>query len=231
MTAFHDDPAIKEKYLARVEAHRLADEIVQRFGYWEEGKGCAVGCTLHGSEHSDYECELGIPEMIARLEDVIFEGLPNELARAWPSRFLSAINPGADLSQVANQFCFWLLTSPEMRLDELAEPSGKIAIASVADLYRRRFDCDEPTATEWAAASAAADDAASNAASYVARAAARTAAAAANAAWADARSFAYNPTADAASLAARTAGGEVAWTLMAARLEKLLDSAPACRLG
>jgi len=60
MLAFHNNPAIKEKYLARVRAHRVADEIVKG-RYWENGKGCAVGCTLHSGKHMSYESELGIP--------------------------------------------------------------------------------------------------------------------------------------------------------------------------
>ena len=233
LVAFHGDPAIKAKYLARVETHRIADEIVQRYAYWKNGKGCAVGCTIHGFDHSDYECELGIPEPIAWLEDMIFEGLPAEQAKAWPSRFLVAIKPGADLSQVADRFCYWLLTSPLLRLSELADPSGKIAIASVANLYRRRLDHDEPTATEWADARNVASAVADNSIRVTARAAARaaSAAASANAAWAYARYFDNDPIGGAAQLAARAAGGEIAWTFMAARLEKLLDSAPACRLG
>ena len=240
LVAFHGDPAIKAKYLARVEAHRVANEIVQEYGYWEDGKGCAVGCTLHGNQHKDYESELGIPEPIARLEDAIFENLPVELAKAWPSRFLSAIKPGADLSQVVDRFCFWLLTSPDMRLDELAEPDGKLAIARVVDLYRRRFDRDEPIATEWAAARAAASDAAGDVASNAAKAAALAAArvvawttttsdasdAARSAAFAAAWATAWATVSDAARSAALAAGRAAAWVLMATGLEELLGSAP-----
>ncbi len=33
MLAFHGDPAIKAKYLGRVKAHRLADELVKGQGW------------------------------------------------------------------------------------------------------------------------------------------------------------------------------------------------------
>ena len=59
--AFHGDPTIKTKYLDRVQAHAKADQLVQGYGYWKDGKGCAVGCTIHGSRHRDYETELGTP--------------------------------------------------------------------------------------------------------------------------------------------------------------------------
>lgn len=54
MKSFHNDQKIKTKYLARVRAHQKADEIIKG-QYWEDGKGCAVGCTLHSSNHNAYE--------------------------------------------------------------------------------------------------------------------------------------------------------------------------------
>ena len=169
LIAYHGDPAIKAKYLARIEPHRGADEVVQGF--------------------------------------------------------LAAIKPGADLSQVVDRFCLWLLTSPDMRLAELAEPDGKLAITQVADLYRRRLARDEPTVTEWAAARTARTvagtavwDAFRSTASDAARAAARAAANAADAAGAAENATANADAADAARFAA--------WILMATSLEELLGSVP-----
>lgn len=102
MKSFHNNPTIKAKYLERITAHEKADEIVKGI-YWEEGKGCAVGCTVEksdGTQHSSFETELGLPEWLARLEDTIFEGLPNEEAKTFPRRFLEAINVGSDLTAV-----------------------------------------------------------------------------------------------------------------------------------
>jgi hypothetical protein len=107
--SFHSDSSIKSNYLARVAGHADADEIVKG-RYWENGKGCAVGCTIHGEAHESFERELGVPRMLAWLEDVIFEGLPNRLAKTWPERFLSSIAPGRDLSPVGWRFLHWLLT-------------------------------------------------------------------------------------------------------------------------
>src|SRR5258708_1011448 len=55
--------------------------------------------------------------MLARLEDRIFETLPNAEAQLWPARFMGAINPGVDLTRVGWQFLHWLLT------DETVNPS------------------------------------------------------------------------------------------------------------
>src|SRR5271166_6347579 len=101
MKAFLNDPKVKEKYILRVKQHQELDEIIKG-QYCENGKGCAVGCTIHSKEHSSYETELGIPEWLARVEDTIFEGLPNEVAETWPLNFLSSINLGANLDNIKN---------------------------------------------------------------------------------------------------------------------------------
>ena len=131
MLSFHSDSAIKANYLARVAGHADADEIVKG-RYWENGKGCAVGCTIHGESHESFERELGVPRMLAWLEDVIFEGLPNRLAKTWPERFLSSIAPGRDLAPVGWQFLHWLLT--ESRLSEFDHVLIKAEVARCAEV-------------------------------------------------------------------------------------------------
>jgi len=108
LLAYHGDDAIKTAIMAQLAGHREADEIVKGH-YWEDGKGCAVGCTVHSGNHAEYEPRFGIPQVLARLEDRIFEGLPNDKAKEWPERFMGAIKPGADLSQVWPKFAAWLL--------------------------------------------------------------------------------------------------------------------------
>lgn len=111
MRAFHGKQEIKDFYLARVRAHAAADEIIHGV-YWEKGKGCAVGCTVHAPDHLAYETELGIPNTLAGVEDSIFEALKIERAKLWPEQFLMAPNVGADLSLVWPKFAIWLLTDP-----------------------------------------------------------------------------------------------------------------------
>ena len=104
MIAFHGDPEIKKKYLERVRAHRRTDEIIKG-KYWENGKGCAIGCTIHSNLHANYETELGIPRILAKLEDGMFEGLPNDYAMKWPEKFLDAIPVGADFIFCMAKIC------------------------------------------------------------------------------------------------------------------------------
>jgi hypothetical protein len=117
MLAFHNDPSIKARYLDRVRLHARADEIIHG-SYWENGKDCAVGCTVHSSKHANYETELGIPIMLARLEDRLFEGQSNGRSKEFPERFLLAAKVGADLSRVGWKFLHWLLTEELVSRDD-----------------------------------------------------------------------------------------------------------------
>jgi hypothetical protein len=135
MLAFHGKQEIKNLYLARVRAHRKADQIIKGV-YWNKGKGCAVGCTIHSRDHRAYETELGIPTILARLEDGIFEWLPDEQAMKWPEQFLSAIKPGADLSMVWPKFAVWMLVDPKCGVLQFAKTEmEKKSITDMADAY------------------------------------------------------------------------------------------------
>jgi hypothetical protein len=116
LKAFHNDEAIKLKYLNRVKQHAELDEITKG-KYWENGKGCAVGCTIHSGKHNRYETELGIPEWLAHLEDKIFEGLPEVRAKLWPEEFLSNINLGSDLEKTKTPFLILVLERNLVSLD------------------------------------------------------------------------------------------------------------------
>lgn len=119
LQAFHGDPAVKAFYINRVRAHRLADNLIQG-KTWEHGKGCAVGCTLEAYDHSRYPIELGIPEWLGRLQDRLFEGLPNSEAMMFPEVFYERIEPGAtQFETVKWKFSLFLLGENAARVSEL----------------------------------------------------------------------------------------------------------------
>jgi hypothetical protein len=206
LIAFHGDTALKERYLNRVRVHAAADEIIHG-KYWENGKGCAVGCTIHSGTHSKYETELGVPQMLARLEDRLFEGMANGNSKEFPGRFLEAIPVGADLSRVHWLFLHWLLSEELASRDDLRVAKEIKACADVlvpltkgepcdhaaADLARRAV-LESRSRISWPPAYAA--DAAAYAAAYAADAAAAAAAAYAAYAAAAARRQSYQRMAD-----------------------------------
>lgn len=185
MKAYHGDPQIKTGILKQLEAHRAADQLVKGV-YWSAGKGCAVGCTIHSGNHMEYEHRFGIPVILARLEDCIFEGLPNDQAMGWPIRFMSAIPVGSDLSLVGWRFLHWLLTdeisisvSDDTEIENI-NVQCRSAIADCAEILRLKAKDLSVTARATA-----------HAVHVAARATARATAHAADAAYAAAYAAAY----------------------------------------
>jgi hypothetical protein len=224
MIAFHGKQEIKDEYLNRVKSHQIADEIVKGT-YWEDGKGCAIGCTIHSSDLSAYETELGIPRILARLEDGIFEKLPNHLAMIWPERFLDAITPGADLGLVWPRFAIWMMIDPKWGVAQFAKSDqSKKSIRDVANVYKIKLIGENISRETWtaaAAAAAAASDAAYADAAAAAAYAAYAAAAAAYAADAAYAAYAIVDAADAAYATAEVADARIKWRI--AQSEKLLE--------
>ena len=187
--AFHNDPALAEMIRNQVQAHYDADEIVQG-RYWENGKGCFIGCIAHGDSVATVEQLTGWPIMLTRIAENIFEGLPNDKAKDFLPRTMAAPKIGADLSLVSWKFLHWLVDDV---LREYGTDDVRIACAPALEIVAAKARGDTVTR---AAARAAADAAA--AAAYAAYAAADAAAAAAYAADAAADAAAY-AAADAAA--------------------------------
>ena len=134
LIAYHNDPKLKRRVLKQLRAHAKADELIKG-NYWRDGKGCAVGCLLHDPNggHARYEPEFGVPQMLARLEDAIFEGLPVARSKTWPVEFMRSIALGADLSRVGWQFLHWLLTDKTVN-PGIDHPLVRDAVKQCADV-------------------------------------------------------------------------------------------------
>lgn len=203
MQAFHNDPRIKADLIAQLEAHYAADEIVKG-KYWENGKGCAVGCCIHGDDHRLFPSLFGIPESIAHLMDGIFEGLPNEQAKEFPLSGINSIQVGADLTKVENLFIEWLLIDPTHGINRF---NSNPCIPAVAALHRRVVNGGPVSSEEWTSAR-------NDAAVYAAYAAAAYGAAV------------YAAYASYAAAAYATAAREAAREAQSQKLIELLAAAP-----
>lgn len=186
MLTFTDTPVTKEMLITSLGRHALADAFIKgTYGRErDDGKGCAVGCSLREftkkqSSHSEYERLFGTPKVLAHLEDGIFEGLPLAESKLWPLQFANAIPVGRDLSMVWPKFAHWLLVDEKFGAINFARPGrARKAILRVSALYSRCVDGDKPSKKEW-------NDAADDAAAYAAAVAADYAAAYAAAVAAD----------------------------------------------
>ena len=164
LQAFHNDPKIKEKYLNRVIAHQKADRLIRGIT-WEDGKGCAIGCTLEAYDHSRYPIELGIPEWLARVEDTLFEGMTKKKSETWPKIFLKSIPVGVDLEKVKVPFVVIILehslkTLDSLKVDHKEFPDvvkaikGSHAAVEQMIVAQKSGDRDKITAAAWSAESA-----------------------------------------------------------------------------
>jgi hypothetical protein len=83
------DSKLAATVMAELKWHREQDNLL-RGQYWEDGKGCAVGCLLKGDNHEEYPEAFGIPIMLAQLEDRFFEGVTKKRSVVWPEEFMGA---------------------------------------------------------------------------------------------------------------------------------------------
>lgn len=181
LIAFFNDKNIKKKYIDRLKQHKKQNEIVHGV-YWEDGIGCAVGCTIHSSDHSKYESEMGIPKWLPYIKDQLFEGMQGD--KNFPLRLMKAIPVGTTEEQfdtVKHKFLTFCLKKIRKNIKH---GTIKDAIQNIIDLHSKAAEGKYITDSEWEAASAAAD---------VAEAAAR---AAKVAAWSAARAVEYKKMAD-----------------------------------
>jgi len=225
MKIFHGDSALADMYLSRVQSHYNADEIIKGT-YWENGKGCAVGCTIHSSNHKDYETLIGLPEGVAKLQDRIFENLPDALAKEFPLQLIKACHKstGKVSDHITKKFFLWLLTEELSPIYEKQSDTYKNAIekcvkaisdevfnnaaSHAASDAARAISYADADATAAARAISYASDAAravsyadADAASYAARAISYASYAASDASYADAASYAASHAARAISYA------------------------------
>jgi hypothetical protein len=96
-------------------------------------------------ETTDGDQHIGIPMILARLEDRIFRGLDKKRAR-----FLQAPKVGADLSMVWPQFAHWMLVDPHAGVIQFAKTAPtRDAIQAVADLFCGWIAGVKPPREEW----------------------------------------------------------------------------------
>ena len=218
-----------DKLRQEVAAHVAADSIVQGT-YWdtEDNKGCFIGCLARGADPAINETAYGLPMMVQRIAENIFESLLADEAKAFFAALPDAVRcDGKDLSKVG-----WQFLAAELR----SLPEQFAEIQAVVDPVITGMDL-LASGQEWSAADVAdaaawsdAADAAADAAAAVAADAAAWAAAAA--AWAAADAAAWAAADAAAAWAAAADAADAADAAWAARLRqrdlllRLISEAP-----
>ena len=181
--------------LSKEVEHHVACDKIQQGCYWDGSYGCFIGCLSHSSDTTKVQDTYGLPIMLQRIAESIFESLPLKEAQAFFAAFPTAVGcDGKDLSKVGWQFLASELRSLPPQPAEIAAVIKPVIVGM--DLLA--------AGQEWPAAAYAAARADADAA-YDADAAAADARAADADAYAAAAAAAYAAYADAAYAAARAA--------------------------
>lgn len=148
LRAYQNCTHTKAQAVAMMQEHRRLDHLIQGThteGEGETRKGGLVGCAT-GSDHTLFESAFAIPCALALLAEDIFERLPTAESKNFAVDFFEHINEGADLSNVYDQWCAWMLGDP---VDGLATIFNEGAEKEMAVLFTRAAGGDEPSKAEW----------------------------------------------------------------------------------
>ncbi len=157
MLSYLNDVKVKEKFVTRMQDHIDADELIRNVGF-ENGRGCAVGCTLNRYDPNAFENELGIPEWIAHIIDFIHDNASNDV---WPSfalDFLNAVPVGKDLDCLKAKINIFILKLNKKRvesLDYLDEKIRHIVLSSINKCIELH-NSESAAESAWSAARSAA---------------------------------------------------------------------------
>ena len=209
LTKNHETLAIE------VKRHVEADAVLQGT-YWDGSKGCFIGCLAHSSDATALGEMYGLPLVLVRICENVFERLPADDAKSFFAAIPDAVGrDGKDLTRV-----HWAFLASELR----ALPEFDAATQSVIDPVIAGMDL-LASGGEWSRDDAyAAADAAADAAAYAAAYAAADAPhAAASAAYAAADSAAY-AAADSAAYAAHAAADSAPYAARAAARMRQRDT-------
>ena len=211
-----------------VAKHIKADAVAQMY-YWNGSRGCFIGCLSQGYNPTVIEDEYGIPVVVSKISESIFENLSKEDAIQFFSDFPDAVEvDNKDLSLVQWQFLRdTLKRMPEKQGDaKKAIDTVITGISLLADGKEwSEDDARKAAAADVAAAAKCAAEAAADGAAYgaadVAAAAYTTAAY-----YAAATHAAYTAAYYAADVAADVAGREAEIKRQAESLLNLIKNAP-----
>ena len=153
-----------DKLRQEVAAHIAADSIVQGI-YWdtENNRGCFIGCLAKSNDPAINEATYGLPVMVQRIAESIFEALPADQAKAFFAALPDAVAcDGKDLAKVGWQFLAAELRSlPDQpaEIQAVIDPviAGMDLLASGQEWSTAADAAARAAAAAWADAAARAD--------------------------------------------------------------------------
>ena len=211
MLSYKNDVNLKTMIVEEMKSHQEHDQIIKGTYGRMNGvfKGCAVGCAVDSfnrkldkkyavDSHAAFENAIGVPEWLARVQDNIFEGLPDKENSQFAVDFLEAIPVGVNLKPVQWKFCAFILKENIERVLSLkiADDLKKQVVYAIRQVLTLHEDAIKSGDWKKSAARSAAE---------CARSAADSAAESARSAWSAARPAAWSTAWSAAESAAECA--------------------------
>ena len=217
-------PEQKTRLIEITERHHAIDGMLIKGTYGKMNgsfKGCSVGCIMRDINpefngefdeniHEKVALEFGYPEWLVRLQDKIFEGLPDGENLDWHVQLSKAIPVNADWQKILHQVHVAIL-----RVSYRTAGSSKEAVQGVIDLHERVIAGESLCDGDWSAAESAAESAAWSAARSAAE----------SAAWSAARSAAWSAAESAARSAAESAARSAAYQEIRDAVLEVLEKA------
>ncbi len=93
--------------------------------------------------------DLGFPELLMYLENSIYKGLPQKQGGEFSLSFLEQTPVGADLTQIVDRFCHWMLSSEEAGMINYLEDETASHVKLVATFYELKIKGIYLRAEDW----------------------------------------------------------------------------------
>ena len=138
------------KFIDMAKRHRDQDMLDAGSFEMKNGKACSVGCfnAELGNKPSDFAAlakATGYHEAAHRLQEAIFEGLPQSDRLDWHVQFFEKAATVTDWDRVMQ-----LTTLAALKIAEPHDTSANGVVAKVIGLYERLLNGDNPSGQEWA---------------------------------------------------------------------------------
>lgn len=161
MLTFNGDRKLKADMVAEMRAHQKADAFIKGSYVRQNGefKGCAVGCAVQSlnkrrglkiahDDHAGLAEALHVPEWLWRLQDILFENLPEPENSEFAVKFIEAIPVGVDLDPVKRKFCAFILKENIervllLKIDDKLKEQVVDSIRAVLNLHEKAAETGE----------------------------------------------------------------------------------------
>ena len=231
MSAFFNEPKLKQAVMDRLREDRRLDRLAQGV-YFEDGKGCHLGCLTRCNENSHEAVErmFNIPVRIAYWLEAVFENLPEDQCEWWVIEGTNAIPVGADLSKAHHELGYWMLGPDSPSAKGNQNKAVAKSISKIRTLHRQSADGATITKEQWSAAYLAADSVslleADSAACLAARSAANSVCSAAESTADSAAESAHSAVDSAAGSVSMESAWSNAWKEIADKSIEIFQSCP-----